>query len=93
VVSGISKKDWLSLILGAAFLVLVVAMVIYSVVQRKRYPLEDPDLDKQVTHNFKEGIKGSGITFLIIGIGFRRGDSFQRRKVSRISLLISTIHC
>lgn len=57
-----------------------------SVVQRKRYPLEDPDLDKQVTHNFKEGIKGSGITFLIIGIGFRRGDSFQRRKVSRISL-------
>jgi len=70
VVSGISKKDWLSLIMGAAFLVLVVAMVIYSVVQRKRYPLEDPDLDKQVTHNFKEGIKGSGITFLIIGIGF-----------------------
>ncbi|MBQ6912317.1 MAG: hypothetical protein IJQ35_09220 [Bacteroidales bacterium] len=70
VVSGISKKDWLSLILGAAFLVLVVAMVIYSVVQRKRYPLEDPDLDKQVTHNFKEGIKGGGITFLIIGIGF-----------------------
>lgn len=49
-----------------------------SVVQRKRYPLEDPDLDKQVTHNY--------ITFLIIGIGFRRGDSFQRRKVSRISL-------
>ena len=57
-------------IMGAAFLALTISLIVYFAVMRKRHPVEDAQLDEQVTKNFKDGMKGAGIVFGIITFGF-----------------------
>ena len=39
---------------------------IYLIIQRKRYPIEDAQLDEQVGENFKTGMSGMGIVLFVI---------------------------
>ncbi|MBR5041705.1 MAG: hypothetical protein IKX67_00555 [Bacteroidales bacterium] len=69
-VSGIMSGKPLIWIMGAALLALVIAYIVYSVIQLKRFPVEDAQLDEQLTRNFKDGMKGMGIVFGILTLGF-----------------------
>jgi hypothetical protein len=43
---------------------------IHLIIQRKRHPVDDPQLDEQAVGNFKVGLKGMGIVFAFITFGF-----------------------
>ena len=43
---------------------------IYLIIQRKRYPIEDAQLDEQVGENFKTGMSGMGIVLGFITAAF-----------------------
>ena len=65
--SGKSTAYW---IMGAVFGLLYLVYAGYLIYQRRRYPLNDEELDKQVGENFKSGMTGMGIIFGIITVGF-----------------------
>lgn len=82
---GITKKQfWVQMymvifwVLYATFMIVnnvqdgdTVGWVLGTVVYlRKRYPVEDAHLDRQVGENFKTGMKGMGIVMGIISAGF-----------------------
>ena len=55
--------------IGALYFVLIVSNTIYLIIQRKRYPVDDPQLDEQAVDNFKTGLKGMGIVLAFIAFG------------------------
>ena len=57
-------------IMGAVLGLLYLVYAGYLIYQRRRYPLNDEELDKQVGENFKSGMTGMGIIFGIITVGF-----------------------
>jgi len=56
--------------MGAVLGALYIVYGIYLIVQRKRYPVDNPQLDKQAVDNFKSGISGLGIVLALITAGF-----------------------
>ncbi len=56
--------------MGAVLGLLYLVFAGYLIYQRRRYPLNDEELDKQVGENLKSGMTGMGITFGIITVGF-----------------------
>ena len=69
-VLGIVTKKSFMWIFGIVFLVMAAALVVSLVIQLKRHRIEDPKLDEEVTHNFKEGMKGSGIVIGLLVLFF-----------------------
>ena len=67
---GIVTKKSFMWIFGIVFLVMAAALVVSLVIQLKRHRIEDPKLDEEVTHNFKEGMKGSGIVIGLLVLFF-----------------------
>ncbi len=61
------SNEW---IIGALYCVLILANTIHLIIQRKRHPVDDPQLDEQAVGNFKVGLKGMGIVFAFITFGF-----------------------
>jgi len=70
IVRGVCHESAVEWILGALYFVLIVSNTIYLIIQRKRYPVDDPLLDEQAVDNFKTGLKGMGIVFAFITFGF-----------------------
>ena len=70
IVWGIVEKKSYMWIFGIVFLARAAALVISLVIRLKRHRVEDPKLDEEVTHSFKEGLKGSGIVIGIIIVFF-----------------------
>ena len=70
IVWGIVTKKTYMWIFGIVFLVMAAALVISLVIQLKRHRIEDPELDEEVTHNVKEGLKGSGIVIGLLIVFF-----------------------
>ena len=66
IVWGIVEKKTFMLVFGVIFLVLAAVLVISLVVQLKRHRVEDPEADEVAVHNFKDGLKGSGIVIGLI---------------------------
>jgi len=69
-VSGILDHSTFKWIMGAAFGAFYLAYGIYLIILRKKHPVEDLQLDKQVEDNFKTGLKGTGIFFAVLAAGF-----------------------
>lgn len=70
IITGIVEKNAVNWGFGAFMLVLFTIQVVMLVFQRKRHPIEDPQVDEQVTRNFKEGMQGAGIVLGILALGF-----------------------
>jgi hypothetical protein len=68
--NGIQDKDSLYWIFGCIMILASVTLAISLIVQRKRYLIEDPAKDAEVTSNFKTVLKGMGILYGIIILGF-----------------------
>jgi threonine/homoserine/homoserine lactone efflux protein len=66
IIEGIVTKSPLKWIAGAVFSMLYLGFAIYLIYQRKRYPIEDAQLDKQVD----TGMKGMGIVLGFITVAF-----------------------
>ncbi|MBR1406057.1 MAG: hypothetical protein IJ578_03900 [Bacteroidales bacterium] len=67
---GIREHKPFEWILGLVFLVLSLSLLVVLFVQWRRHPLVDEALDKRLTLDFKESMKGMGIVFGIITFGF-----------------------
>lgn len=63
---GIHDNEKIDLILGFSFLVIAVIAITSLIIQRKRHPIENADIDKNLT----ESMKGGGIALGIITLGF-----------------------
>lgn len=63
---GVDDGSKLMIILGSLYGAFVVGAIISLIIQRKRNPVENPELDKQMA----QGMKGSGIMLGILAIGF-----------------------
>lgn len=63
---GVDDGSKLMIILGSLYGAFVVGAIIALIIQRKRNPVENPELDKQMA----QGMKGSGIMLGILAIGF-----------------------
>ena len=70
IIYGIVTKTSSRWIMGAVFGLLYLAFAIYLIYQRKRYPIEDAQLDEQVGENFKTGMSGMGIVLGFITAAF-----------------------
>lgn len=70
IIDGIVTKSSLRWMAGALFGLLYLAFAIYLIYQRKRYPIEDAQLDEQVGENFKTGMTGMGIVLGFITAAF-----------------------
>ncbi len=70
IVRGVCHESAVEWILGALYFVLIVSNTIYLIIQRKRHPVEDQELDEQALDNFKTGLKGMGIVLAFITFGF-----------------------
>ena len=70
IVSGLRSNSLFQWILGAVYLAFIVAYTVYLIIQRKRHPVEDPELDRQAVENFKTGTKGMAVVLAIIAVGF-----------------------
>lgn len=70
IVRGVFHESAVEWIIGALYFVLNVSNTIYLIIQRKRYPVDDPQLDGQAVDNFKTGLKGMGIVLAFITFGF-----------------------
>ena len=68
--NAIQDHDSLYWIFGSIMIIASVAMAISLIVQRKRYLIEDPAKDAEVTSNFKATLKAMGILYGIIILGF-----------------------
>ena len=70
IVMGVFHESAVEWIIGALYCVLILANTIHLIIQRKRHPVDDPQLDEQAVGNFKVGLKGMGIVFAFITVGF-----------------------
>lgn len=70
IIEGIVTNSPFRWIAGAVFSLLYLGFAIYLIYQRKRYPIEDAQLDKQVGENFNTGMKGMGIVLGFITVAF-----------------------
>jgi Ca2+/Na+ antiporter len=70
IVSGLRSNSLFQWILGAVYLAFIAAYTVYLIIQRKRHPVEDPELDRQAVENFKTGSKGMALVLAIIAVGF-----------------------
>lgn len=58
IVNNVQDGDTVGWVLGTVIGVFYLSYGIYLIYLRKRYPVEDAHLDKQVGENFKTGMKG-----------------------------------
>lgn len=70
IVSGVRDDSVFLWILGAVYLAFIVAYSVYLIIQQKRHPVEDPELDRKAVENFKTGTKGMALVLAIITVGF-----------------------
>ena len=66
---GISLKKTVLWILGALYLAVVIGMIVWLIVHRTKYPVEDIKMDEQMTKDFKDGMKAFAIVFGTITLG------------------------
>lgn len=55
-----------SIVIGSLFIVLSIVLICSLIAQRRRHPIEDAAVDKEVT----DGLKAGGIALLLIVLGF-----------------------
>ena len=65
---GLLEKNTWMWVLGILFILLTAASITSLVVQRRRYPLEDEEVDKRITRDFKDGLIALGIFFGTIAL-------------------------
>ena len=65
-INGDEEYRLLSLIIGPLFILLSIWMICSLIIQRRRHPIEDASVDKEVT----EGLKAGGLALLLIVVGF-----------------------
>ena len=65
---GLLKKNTWMWVLGILFILLTAGSITSLVVQRRRYPLEDEEVDKRITRDFKDGLVALGIFFGTIAL-------------------------
>ena len=70
IVTGFGSESPFQWILGSVYLAFIVAYAVYLIIQHKKHPVEDPDLDRQAVEIFKTGSKGMAIVLAIIAVGF-----------------------
>lgn len=63
---GLDSGNMVYWIIGAVFIAISIAWIISIIVRRKRYPIEDPEADKEMV----EGLKSGGVALLLIAAGF-----------------------
>ena len=66
---GISLKKPIVWIAAILYLAVVLGLIAYLIVYRKKYPVEDIKMDEEITKSFKDGMKGIAIVFGIITLG------------------------
>lgn len=68
-VSGLQKGRSFEWIIGLVLLVLTLIMMLFLILERKRNPIENAQLDEQATRSFKDGILALGIICGSIAFG------------------------
>lgn len=70
IVTGIQEHRPFTWISGIVFIGLSLALIISMYIQWRRHPVVDEELDRQITRDLKENMKGMGIFFGVIAFGF-----------------------
>ena len=68
VAMGITDHSLWLCIFGFAYMALVVAYMVFLIIRRRRYPVENEELDRLAVRTFKDGALGMGIVLGIIAI-------------------------
>ena len=63
---GIDSKRNGYLIIGILFILLSLGLICSLVIQRRRHPIEDEEVDKEVS----SGLKAGGLALLLLAAGF-----------------------
>lgn len=61
----VEKKTWMA-VLGGLFLLFIVCFIASLIIQRRRYPLDDIELDREVKNNLKEFLKAIAVWLLVM---------------------------
>ena len=69
-IDGFIEKSKFMMIAGPLYLAFTVFGIIYLVLQYRRNPVVDDELDAKEMKKFKEGMKGVGIVYGILAAGF-----------------------
>lgn len=69
-VTGIRDHKPLLWIMGIIFILLCIASIVYMLIQWRRNPITDPELDARLGKEFKDSTIGVGIVVGIIAVGF-----------------------
>ena len=68
VAMGITDHSLWLCIFGFAYMALVVAYMVFLIIRRRRYPVENEEIDRLAVRTFKDGALGMGIVLGIIAI-------------------------
>ena len=66
VAMGITDHSLWLCIFGFAYMALVVAYMVFLIIRRRRYPVENEEIDRLAVRTFKDGALGMGIVLGII---------------------------
>ena len=68
VVMGFMDHSLWRCIFGFVYMALVVAYMVFLIIRRRRYPVENEEIDRLAVRTFKDGALGMGIVLGIIAI-------------------------
>ena len=68
VVMGFMDHSLWRCIFGFVYMALVVAYMVFLIIRRRRYPVENEELDRLAVRTFKDGALGMGIVMGVIAI-------------------------
>ena len=68
VVMGFADHSLWLCIVGFLYMAFVVAFMVFLIIRRRRYPVENEELDRLAVRTFKDGALGMGIVLGIIAI-------------------------
>ena len=68
VVMGITDHSIWLCIVGFVYMALVVAYMVFLIIRRRRYPVENEEIDRLAVRTFKDGALGMGIVMGVIAI-------------------------
>lgn len=68
VVMGFTDHRLWLCIVGFVYMAVVIAMMVLLILRRRRYPIENEELDRLAVRSFKDGALGMGIVVGIITI-------------------------
>ena len=72
IIWGVSTNNVVYWVIGACFIVLAICILVSLVLERKRHPIEDAELDKEADESIKSGLLGlgflAGVVLLVVGM-------------------------